>query len=55
MQNKLDQRETQKTELKRVDPPLLSGSNVDLIHDVFYTFSDLLCPDCVLLKLCFHC
>ncbi len=37
------------------DAPLVRRGDVDSIHDVFDCFCDLLCSDCVLLKLCFHC
>lgn len=36
-------------------PPLLRCLNVDVVHDALDFFCDLLGPDSVLLKLCFHC
>lgn len=36
-------------------PPLLCRLNVDGVHDALDCFCDLLGPDSVLLKLCFHC
>lgn len=35
--------------------PLLRCLDIDVVHDGLDLFCDLLGPDCVLLKLCFHC
>lgn len=35
--------------------PLLRCLDVDRVHDALDFFCDLLGPDSVLLKLCFHC
>lgn len=40
---------------RRWRSPLLRRLNVDGVHDVLDFLCNLLGPDCVLLKLCFHC